>query len=528
MKRLTRSNLLRRWWKAGLALALGLTASRASAEDIQWRAATDAKPAAPAVTMLAPVPLPAAVPAAPDPFRKVSYTGVGDADSRVIFRAQMGDPPKMLPVGTPEGPEDPPKKKADSLPAPRVVSSPAPTGIEYRPGPGPCAPAPMCCDADGCGRFGIDDCCGRPSHCFWGSAEYLVWWLKGQTPPPLVTAGNPADAVPGALGQAGTVVLFGGHNQGDESSSGARLRLGWWFDENHTVGIDGSAFFLGQQTRNFTASSFGSPALFRPFFNTGSVFVPGTGFVNSAPFEDAEAVAFPGALAGAVNVRQTSRLWGYDANLRTSLFDGCCKGVGWNIDGYAGFRSISLDESLQISESLGSFLAGAEGNIAVVDKFKTDNTFYGGQIGLEGEMRWHRWFLNANTRLAMGDIHQVVQISGATATSDATGTHTSLGGLLAQGTNIGNYSRDRFALVPELGLNVGYQLTDCLRLFVGYNLLYVTTVVRPADQIDRIVNPTQIPRLGGGTLTGSANPAFNFRGTDFYAQGFNLGVEFRW
>jgi hypothetical protein len=128
----------------------------------------------------------------------------------------------------------------------------------------------------------------------------------------------------------------------------------------------------------------------------------------------------------------------------------------------------------------------------------------------------------------MGDMHEVVKVSGATTITDATGAHTSGGGLLAQGSNIGNYSRDRFALVPELGLNFGYQLTDCVRLFVGYNLLYVSTVARPGDQIDRTVNPTQIPRLGGAGLTGPARPAFMFGGTDFYAQGLNLGVEFRW
>jgi hypothetical protein len=538
MKPLSWSNLLRRSWKCALGLALGLSASAASAEDLQWRAATDAAPPpaaaprGPAVTMLAPVPLPAATPAPtdpPDPFRKVSYSGASDAGSPVIFRAQMSDPPKVLPVGTPDGPEDPPKKKPDTLPAPRVVPgfSSAIDAPTYGPCPTACG-APKACDADGSGHFCVDDCCAPPHNTFWGSAEYLLWWVKGQHLPPLVTAGNPANDIPGALGQPGTVLLFGGQ-QADDARSGLRLRGGWWLDEEHTVGIDGSVFFLGQQTKNFTAGSLGSPALFRPFLNAGFTFVPGTGFVQGAPFEDAEAVAFPGALAGSVNVRQTSELWGYDANLRTSLWDGSCHGVCWNVDGYAGFRSLGLNESVQVTENLTSLLTSAPGSITVFDKFKADNTFYGGQVGLETELRWKRWFLDLNTRLAMGDVHEVVQISGATTIADSTGVHTSSGGLLAQGTNIGNYSRDRFALVPELGLNVGYQLTDCVRLFVGYNLLYVSNVARPGEQIDRAVNPTQIPRFGGtGSLVGPAVPAFTFHGTDFYAQGLNLGLEFRW
>ncbi len=535
MKPRSRSNLLRRWWICGLSAALGLAASRAPAQDIQWRAAADAPPAAaprgPAVTMLAPVPLPAA---APDPFRKVSYSD-GDAGSRVIFRAQMSDAPKMLPVGAPDGPDDPPKKKSDTLPAPRVAASAA-APLEYGPCPtaGGCSSAVCCpgagpirCDADGSGHFGLGDCCGPSDHSFWFSAEYLLWWFRGQKLPPLVTVGNPADPVPGAIGQPGTVVLFGG-SQPDEGHSGARFRAGWWFDDEHCIGVDVGAFFLGQQSKTFTAGSGGTPALFRPFLNAGNTFVPGVGFVPGAPFEDAEAVAFPGALAGTVAVRQTSSLWGYDANLRTTLWDGPCLDGCWTVQGYGGFRSVGLKESLQIDESLVSLLPGAPGAIAVYDKFKTNNTFYGGQLGLDVEGRWGRWFVDVNGRLGVGDIHQEVQISGATTTTDATGVHTLPGGLLAQGSNMGNYSRDRFALVPELGVNFGYQLTDCVRLFVGYNLLYISSVVRPGDQIDRTVNTTQIPRFGGGGLVGPGRPEFNFRGTEFYAQGVNLGVEFRW
>src|SRR5262245_2273489 len=56
MTRLLCSNL----WRAGLALSLALAASSAPAADVEWRAASDARPAAPApaVTMGAPVALP--------------------------------------------------------------------------------------------------------------------------------------------------------------------------------------------------------------------------------------------------------------------------------------------------------------------------------------------------------------------------------------------------------------------------------------------------------------------------------------
>jgi hypothetical protein len=369
---------------------------------------------------------------------------------------------------------------------------------------------------------------GVPYNRLWLTAEALLWWTRGDRMPPLVTTGSPTDTIPGALGQPGTVILFGGADEAKNPHAGARFRAGWWFDDEHTIGIDGSFFFIAPRSLDFNAGSGGTPALFRPFVNTGFTFVPGTGFVASAPFENAEAVAFPGALAGAVNVHQTSRLWGYEANLRSHLDNGCFCGCDYSLDGLIGFRSVGLDDSLQITENLTSLLAAAPGTIVVQDRFATRNRFYGGQVGLDSEFRWGRWFLDLNGRLAVGATRQTVDIQGATLVSDMTGVTVSPGGLLAQRSNIGQYTRDRFAVAPEVTLNFGYHVTDWLRLYAGYNVLYVSSVVRPGEQIDRAVNPTQIPRLGGTGLVGPANPAFSFRGTDFYAQGLNFGLEFRW
>ncbi len=70
-------------------------------------------------------------------------------------------------------------------------------------------------------------------------------------------------------------------------------------------------------------------------------------------------------------------------------------------------------------------------------------------------------------------------------------------------------------------------MTDSVRIYVGYTLLYWSNVVRPVDQIDFGINPTQLPTAAGpGTLVGPARPAFNFHETDFWAQGVNLGVMF--
>src|SRR6185437_12228081 len=109
-----------------------------------------------------------------------------------------------------------------------------------------------------------------------------------------------------------------------------------------------------------------------------------------------------------------------------------------------------------------------------------------------------RWFVDLTTKLAMGDMHQVVNINGNTAVSNAAlGVNTlAPGGLYALPTNMGHFSRDQFAVIPEIGVNLGYQITNNVRAFVGYNLLYLSSVVRPGDQMNRALNVSQLPPGG--------------------------------
>jgi hypothetical protein len=127
------------------------------------------------------------------------------------------------------------------------------------------------------------------------------------------------------------------------------------------------------------------------------------------------------------------------------------------------------------------------------------------------------------TKVALGPTQQMVNIQGSTLVN---GTTRLEGGLLALSSNIGHYSRDVFTVVPEVGLNLGYQLTDHLRLFVGYNFLYWSSVVRPGNTVQRAINPNLLP--GSTVMGGPDRPAFAFRGSDFWAQGVSFGLEFRY
>jgi hypothetical protein len=486
----------------------------------------------PAPVLSSPPPVlssPAAVPSSPPPDVPYSWRQPPTA----VPTAPNVSPSPLAPMPSVSGETGPivgPTPLPGSIATPGVVPDPAiaaAPGVAAGPMGAPLVDgcmgngcgAPGCCDGtccDGCGGWG--GCCGRGC-CFgdhwYGSAEYLLWFIRGQNVPPLLTTGPLSSPLPGALGQPGTTVLSGNDVQANNPYSGLRLRGVYWLDDCHKWGLDVGGFFLGSGTNNTSITSLGVPFLARPFTNalTGA--------------QDIEAVAAPSGLAGTFSTTSTFFLYGAEANLRRNLLCGC----NWFIDGFVGWRLLGLNESLSMTENLAvvsstnpSLPAGS--TFVVNDRFGTSNLFNGGQIGLAGEYRLGRWFMNARTSIALGGTQQVVNISGFT-TSAAPGiaATTLPGGLLAQSSNIGSHTRSMVSFVEEVGFNVGYQFTNHIRGFVGYNFLFWSSVVRPAEQIDTVVNPNLIPPAVGG---GPARPQFSFNGSDFWVQGITAGFDIRW
>src|SRR5262249_35293646 len=99
---------------------------------------------------------------------------------------------------------------------------------------------------------------------FYFQSEYVLWSIRGNKLPPLVTQGSAADPVPGAIGQANTRVLFGNRSVDGGPYSGLRLLVGGWFTDDNSCGMEVGGFGLGSRSKNFTATSFGTPLLARP------------------------------------------------------------------------------------------------------------------------------------------------------------------------------------------------------------------------------------------------------------------------
>ncbi|MCU0872647.1 MAG: BBP7 family outer membrane beta-barrel protein [Pirellulaceae bacterium] len=342
---------------------------------------------------------------------------------------------------------------------------------------------------------------------WWVRADYLMWWVQGNRLPPLVTT-SPEGIPPlqaGVLHEPGTSVLFGGQSVDDDLRHGVRLTLGAWLDACQDWGMEGHYLYVGDAGGGYQAGSDGNPILARPFYNLD----PQVDAHNS------QLVAFPGAVQGQIRIDTASDVNSAGLLLRRTMLRGCQGEIAF-VGGYRYFRfreRLTIDEDRLITDPLSY---GA--TFQVQDSFAVQNDFHGGEIGLAAEMQRGRWSLDALTKLGVGGVRQRLDIAGRTlGTAPPDPTDIRNYGLLAQTSNIGQYSDTNFAFLPELGVNLGYCVTSSLSLRAGYSLLWLTDALRTGDQID----------LDIGTGASGTYPQATMDTTSVCVQGVNLGLEWR-
>ena len=347
---------------------------------------------------------------------------------------------------------------------------------------------------------------------FWASAEYLLWWVRGDRLPPLVTTSTPGVplAQAGQLGAPGTAVLFGDDRVNNDARSGARLGVGCWLDDCQRLGVGVEGFWLEDLGDGFAATSAGTPVLARPIFNTA------TGLA------DAQISAFPGVAGSTLAVSSDSSLCGVGAFARTAL---CRSGCGWEVDGLVGYRYLNLDEEVRIDERLvAADATGGAPPIGTVftlnDTYRTRNQFHGADLGLAGRLTSGRCFVDVMGKVAVGCNSRSYTVGGWSQTAvPGLSPVTTPGGLYTVGL-AGRTSDQVFAVVPEFRLNLGYRLTDNVSVFGGYTLLGWTNVARPGDQISLDVNPAQLPPA----LTPVVPRPVAVRDSTLWVQGLSVGV----
>jgi hypothetical protein len=254
--------------------------------------------------------------------------------------------------------------------------------------------------------------------------------------------------------------------------------------------------------------------------------------------ETSSLIASPGAFTGSVQVEAFNQMWGGEVNIvRGRIATAHLFG-----DLILGFRYIALEEGLTIAQQSNLLPGGTSGfngdivtapaTLGIIDRFQTRNQFYGGQIGAQGEIQYAGFFVYAMGKIAVGSNNESIRIEGFSTRSAAPGLPVQAvnGGLLALAGNRGTTSRDAFTYIPEVNVSVGYQFGTHLRAYVGYDFIYWDDVVRPGAQLDRRVNPTQVPTslAFSANTVGAPAPLPAAHHSTYYVGGITAGMVFRY
>lgn len=373
------------------------------------------------------------------------------------------------------------------------------------------APAPDPKPAAGSSDLLADSAAAPAGQSVWAEAEYLVWYTRNQFTPQLVVRVADAAVGQGGLAPAGQVRNLYPSNRKIEfdAQSGGRARIGASVDTG--IGFDVGGFVLESQTDGafFASGPNGTPALARTYTRAQD---------GSRQFLFS---SFPGQYTGSIAATADTMTWGMDGNVRFDWY----KVLADQNELLAGFRYLNVQESLVIQDR--SDFPGGITNTSL-DAARTNNHFYGGQVGLHTRFGNHYGVtLDIVQKVALGGVRQRAQLFGANTFGNLP---VEASGLYVQQGNAGTFERDKFAAVGELTVNLGYCVRPGVRVFVGYNLLGISSVVRPGQAFDTVINDANVRFVAGAPAGPARRPNFDFgrSATDFWVQGLNLGLAMDW
>ena len=355
-----------------------------------------------------------------------------------------------------------------------------------------------------------DERCNR----FWIDADYLYW--KIQNSPecvPLVVQNPTLEAAPPVLCSRGTCVVLGGKSVDIGWRSGGRFAFGVQCNDRYSTEIN--YFFLPNRSQQCSVSSDGLPILAVPYFNV----------VTAA--EDSTPIASPQySIAGKATLNVTNKVQGAEWNAMASITSRSLLLV------LVGFRYWNFKEHLTFCTNSPFNPPHVPDIYTTKDEFNTKNNFFGGQIGLIYQYDYRCFSIQAKGKIALGAMLEHLAINGCLFTNDYNNFEAVVayqGGYFALPTNIGKCGQTKFAAIPELNLNFGYQLCNWLQIRAGYNFMYATNVLWAGTQIDHNINPTQAVSYTGAIpplLLGDASPRACLNTKGLWVQGLNVGLEF--
>lgn len=345
-----------------------------------------------------------------------------------------------------------------------------------------------------------------PGPLYWTGFDYLLLRSKGGLLPALgtVVLGNPAFVSPVNPLNAGPIT---DNRINGELQSGFRLTVGHWLEKPRGNGVEARYSMFLRADNQITYGSSNGVLLSRPFWDELSDR-PALQLLSS-PTNDT---------AGLLRVKTS-----FDSDtLELNYLRRGNAMIGEEAHWIMGVRYWSLDEDLTVE----SLSRGETGTVGTFDRFSTHNKFLGPQFGSRMLLASRKNFtFELSARMAIGVMHERVEIHGATSSIPAGGAQVDRpGGFLALATNSGDHERMKLALIRDMSFTVGWCVTENVTLRLAYNVMNVSNVVRPGEQIDLGINPSILP-FNPAAPTGDRRPGFRFNEEMFFMHGVTLGLS---
>jgi hypothetical protein len=351
---------------------------------------------------------------------------------------------------------------------------------------------------------------------WWVSGEYLLGFTRSTTLPTVASVGPfPSGGILGLSGSrplGGDTVDFGG-------VSGARFHGGVWLDSCRAYALDWGIFFLPRQEQTNRFAPGPGEDLGRPFFDT---------LLNR---ENSRRIVTPGVFAGEVTSAYRSLFWGAELGARLRVVET----PTLSLEQLFHFRYYALEESFEIEDSSTALAGGvvafngglfaAPARVRVNDFFSVQNRFYGGSGGLRLQWTPGRWEVQLDARLAVGAMQQNITIEGTTRLENVGAGAIVRPGFYSASQTPVKFTEYRFSLAPDVAARIGYRVTDRMMVTAGYQFVYITNVARPSDQLDRRLNPANIPSSQTFGAAAAGPPALpRITSSDYWMHGLNVGL----
>jgi hypothetical protein len=256
------------------------------------------------------------------------------------------------------------------------------------------------------------------------------------------------------------------------------------------------------------------PVVTAPFFNTNgianSIFATVPDNLTSLP-------------NSTISIYSYSKLSGGEAIAKARFGN---PGNGFSSNLLFGGKFAELEENLIYSVNSQRSAGGINTTTQGTDQFLTRNWFYGVQVGGGLNYDYKRFHASALGKIALGQTQQNIAIAGSrTNTTNGVSAAPTDGFVYALPTNNGMHNQSAFSAIPELQCRLGYDVTKHIQLYAGYDYFYWTSVLRPGNAVDSVINTSQ---RNGQTLVGTPRPEAVMAPSGIWAQGMTFGVELKY